>query len=101
MDKRIQRIESMEKSFCRAKKAAKELEKALDNYTRAAEDILLLYRYYGSSDWKSDFEADEKGELPKDLKRGVLSEDGLYDFLEDTRELARIMAELAERLSEV
>jgi hypothetical protein len=29
----------------------------------------------------ADYQADEKGELPSDLKRGVLSEDGLWNLL--------------------
>ena len=32
---------------------------------------------------RDDFEADDAGKLPKDLKRGVLSEDGIYDVLSD------------------
>ena len=32
---------------------------------------------------EDDFEADDAGKLPKDLKRGVLSEDGIYDVLSD------------------
>ena len=32
-------------------------------------------------------EADEKGELPTDLKRGVLSEDGLWNLLTNNDEL--------------
>ena len=40
--------------------------------------------------WRKDFEADEKGEIPEDLKRGILSEDGLFDLLADvTKILAR------------
>ena len=45
------------------------------------DDILALESYYRSSEWISDFEADEKGELPADLSRGVLSEDGIYNAL--------------------
>ena len=39
-----------------------------------------------SSLWLSDFEADEAGELPEDLCRGVLSEDGIYNVLEEYEE---------------
>ena len=39
------------------------------------------------------FEDDEAGKLPRDLKRGVLSEDGIYDFL-DLRDT--VMAKMAE-----
>jgi GNAT superfamily N-acetyltransferase len=41
-----------------------------------------LSDYYSSPAWKRDFAADEAGLLPKDLKRGVLSEDGIYGLLE-------------------
>ena len=34
-----------------------------------------------------DFEADEEGKLPADLKRGVLSEDAVYDLITEHREL--------------
>jgi hypothetical protein len=40
-----------------------------------------LAAYYEDDDWREDFEADEAGRLPADLKRGVLSEDGIYDVL--------------------
>ena len=46
-----------------------------------------LADYYSSDDWKQDFLADEMGELPKDLKRGVLSEDGIYNLLDLHNEL--------------
>ena len=38
--------------------------------------------YLSSGEWRSDFEDDEAGLLPKDLPRGVLSEDGIYNVLE-------------------
>ena len=45
--------------------------------------LQLLIDYYESPLWLSDYEADERGELPKELKRGILSEDGFYHFLTD------------------
>ena len=42
--------------------------------------------YYTSDDWKRDYADDEAGLLPDDLKRGVLSEDGLYNLLEESKE---------------
>lgn len=45
--------------------------------------IAMLEEYYLSDEWKQDFADDEAGLLPKDLKRGVLSEDGIYDLLEE------------------
>ena len=43
--------------------------------------VSLLEDYYTSGEWCEDYEADEAGLLPQDLKRGVLSQDGVYDLL--------------------
>ena len=45
------------------------------------EKLRLLDAYYSSGAWREDYEADERGELPPELKRGVLSQDALYDLL--------------------
>ena len=54
-------------------------------YDRARETGQIpqsLIDYYESGQWLKDYEADERGELPRDLKRGVLSQDGIYDLIE-------------------
>ena len=40
-----------------------------------------LTDYYDNGQWLQDYERDERGELPPDLKRGVLAQDTLYDLL--------------------
>ena len=45
------------------------------------QKLRLLDDYYTSGQWRADYEADEQGLLPDDLKRGVLSQDALYDLL--------------------
>lgn len=47
--------------------------------------IKELNEYIENGLWLEDFECDERGELPKDLRRGVLSQDGLYDLLTEIR----------------
>ena len=42
-----------------------------------------LREYYENGQWLRDYEADERGELPGDLKRGVLSQDGLWNLLNE------------------
>ncbi len=54
---------------------------------RPCRDITALKAYYGSELWKQDYADDEAGRLPADLKRGVLSEDGLWNLLSDASEL--------------
>ena len=51
--------------------------------THDLEKLRMLEVYYTSGEWREDYEADERGELPPDLKRGVLSQDALYDLLEE------------------
>lgn len=50
--------------------------------------ITELEAYYTSEEWKQDFAADETGLLPKNLKRGVLSEDGIFNLLEEYKEVS-------------
>ena len=85
--KQIERIKQMEERFERASKAIKKLSSALDNYAKVQEDLAVLSKYYGSKTWKKDFIDDEVGRLPADLKRGILSEDGIWHLLEANKEL--------------
>lgn len=43
-----------------------------------------LMDYYENGAWMEDYERDERGELPAELKRGVLSEDAVYNLLCET-----------------
>lgn len=83
---RTARIKDMEARFDKVKAALDEVKKAEDKLGEYSEDIDILRDYYESGKWQKDFEADEQGKLPKDLKRGVLSEDGLGDLLDDVDE---------------
>ena len=84
----------MEQYLDRASQAVMKLSAALDDYAEAQSAIRELSAYYGSDDWKQDFADDEQGLLPNDLKRGVLSEDAVWNLLEDSRALNSRMQEL-------
>lgn len=88
-----ERIKEMEQRMNRASMAVMGLSAALDQFEAAKNDIDTLNTYFGSSEWKEDFDADQQNLLPKDLKRGVLSEDGLWNLLEDYRELKKRLKE--------
>lgn len=53
------------------------------------EKIRMLTAYMDSGQWLKDYAADERGEWPADLKRGVLSQDGLYNLLTEIEESER------------
>ncbi len=55
----------------------------------------LLNYYYYSEERNQDLEDDEKHLIPEDLKRGVLSEDGVYNLSHEYRESAIEMMEVA------
>ena len=65
----IQRIEYMESLYDRARETGQ--------IPRELRD------YYENGQWLRDYEADERGELPRELKRGVLSQDGLWNLLNE------------------
>ena len=85
--KQLARIRLMERHLNRATAAVKRLEAALDKWEDAQEAIAALEEYYGSDLWRQDLADDEAGRLPVDLKRGVLSEDGIWNLLTDARDL--------------
>jgi len=82
----IERIRKMEQLFDLAKEAMEEPTISFETYEKVQEAIAVLSEYYGSKEWKQDYANDEAGLLPKDLKRGVLSEDGLWNLLSDWQE---------------
>ena len=76
---RIQRIIKMERCF----DALLEAKAGNPELLRASK---ALREYYQSGAWLRDYESDERGELPRNLKRGVLSQDALYDLFSEMNE---------------
>ena len=81
-----ERIARMEELFDRVSKLLSELENDLSEFENIQSDIQILESYYTGPLWRKDFEDDEAGLLPADLKRGVLSEDGIYDVMTSFRD---------------
>ena len=81
----------MERHLERISHAVMQLSALIDEYDDVREAAQNLDDYYGSDDWKEDFAADEAGLLPAGMKRGVLSEDAIWNVLEDWRELNQIL----------
>ena len=91
---RIERIQSMEALLNETSDAVVNLANALEDYAKIQEKIGKLSRYYGSDSWYAGVAADEKGRLPDDLARGVLSEYLIYDMLTGNRDNALRMLEI-------
>ena len=83
----VERIKWMEQRFQKVLAAMK--DGSAVSLKAIKEDVAELSKYYGSELWKQDFAADEAGNLPADLQRGVLSEDGIWNLLSDYREIQK------------
>lgn len=66
----------------------KRIQQMEEVYDRVKKDLATLAQYEESKLWQEDYEADERGELPANLKRGVLSQDALDDVFECARKVA-------------
>ncbi|MCR5809213.1 MAG: DUF4298 domain-containing protein [Clostridiales bacterium] len=97
---RITRIKKMEECLNVSEKALDRATEALDELEKSMKAFDKLSKYYGSTLWMSDFEADEAGKLPEDLKRGVLSEDAAYNVIVGYRDMTVRMMRIAATLTE-
>ncbi len=82
----IARVREMEALFDRLSAAAERSPETRTDSAGAGEAAEILAAYLDSGDWLRDYELDEAGLFPAGMKRGVLSQDGLYDLLARWRE---------------
>ena len=84
----IRRIEAMERRFDTLQKA---LQEAPEELTQPQNVQMLkeLEAYYEGGQWLRDYQADEQSLLPAGLKRGVLSEDGVWNLLDEICQLQK------------
>lgn len=85
LEKIIKRVQKMEAYFDEVVEALKKDAAILEKDASLKEKLEILIAYYENGQWLADYESDERGELPADLKRGVLSQDGLYNLLSEIK----------------
>ena len=86
----IERIIKNEERLDNILSNIKELENALNNFKLNKKNIYLVKKYYGSNNWFKDKEAYENNKIPK-IKAGILSEDTVWNMLNDVDELIKEM----------
>ena len=92
--KQIERIKIMEEYLDEINPIIEQLNELLDKYLLLDSKYHKLEKYYHSKNWLKDYEDDEKGKFPQDLKRGILSEDTIYDLLIAHDEMLKKMNKL-------
>ena len=81
IEEAIARIERMEQYFDALQKRLKSNSTRIFFDSACKAMLQVLTDYYESGQWLRDYELDEQGALPQTLRRGVLSQDGLYNLL--------------------
>jgi hypothetical protein len=81
-----QRVAEQSARLREVQRAFDQVMDSLEALEAQKENIKALERYLDTS-WKSDYEADERGEIGNAVDRSVLGQDTLYNLLEDIGEL--------------
>ena len=77
----VSRISKMEKVFDDLRFSFEKSKEEFYKNKNLQKKLKSLTNYYESGKWLKDYQLDEQNKLPKNLKRGILSQDGIYDFL--------------------
>ena len=89
-------VREMEDRYDELSRVIAELDDAISEYQDFKADLQILREYMETGQWKKDFESDEADKIPADVKRGVLSEDGLYDFLQGADKILAFAKEVLD-----
>ncbi len=95
----IQRVTRMEAHYDRSYEAVTALLEAAQAYLEAKPALRELADYYQSPLWLTDYDAERADGFPKDMKRGILAEDAIYDLLTDDLRLRKLMEALLQEKS--
>ena len=79
----VERIRRMEIMYNLLLDAVRKDPERIDTENEWKHAVDELTEYLAGGKWMHDYELDEAGMLPADLKRGVLSQDGLYNLLSE------------------
>ena len=83
LEQTILRVQEMESAFDRLQQAWAEQPQAFRTEEELRRVLQTVTSYYESPLWQADYRLDEEGAFPAGMKRGILSEDGFYNFLCD------------------
>ncbi len=92
-----ERIILMEKIFDDSNDAVNCLLQSAEKYLNVIDRLKTLEEYYQSPDWLKDYSDDENGKIQKELKRGVLSQDGVWDMLTNKDRALKMLKEILKK----
>lgn len=75
-----------------------ELNIILDKLETKTQDLNIIKDYYGSCEYKKDFDISNHTGEYSDIAHGVLSEDAVYDLIGDSHHTSIRMLEIATKM---
>ena len=99
--KTYEHITAMENIMVEQEELLRKLKAVLNDLEQHQEDCRALAAYYCSDQREQDLQDDEQHLIPEDLRRGVLSEDGIYNFLGEYYQTGIRMMELALKMIKI
>lgn len=93
IEDRIEVIKKMENIHDTHKNLLDNLNKSLDEFEENIKEYAKLRDYY-IYEYMDDVDLDNDGAFPKDLNRGILSEDAVYNLMGEEYELGLRLVEL-------
>lgn len=92
---KYEHISEMEAILNNHSSRIRELDETVEYLKNNIEDFNRLVDYYHSEQRQEDLRADDNGLIEEKLKRGVLSEDAIYDLISDYYQTCVNMLELS------
>ena len=95
---KIERIQRMESYLNDYAKTLEETKQAMEQLKEHQESYIQLRDYYSSQVYFDDLELSNQTDFPADLPCGVLSEDAVYDLLDEHFPMGVELLEIATKM---
>lgn len=99
--KKFKHISEFENILDEQNELLEKVNKILEKIKSSQKEYKKLMKYYYSKQREADLQAHEKGEVPSELKRSVLSEDAIYNLITDYQQTAVEMLEVATTMIKI
>lgn len=97
-DKEIERIKKYEQILDETNVLQDELEQYLEKMIDFYPKWKELISYYESKEYREDLKKDEEGYFPLTLKRGIFSEDAIYDTIYEDVYIKELLESLLDNM---
>ena len=97
-EKRLENIENMENILNELESSLKNLEKSFEKWKRLFPKFKKLMEYYDSKQWKKDYDNVNNGKLKLEWPHWILSEDAIYNFYENRRDLCEEIVKFSNKV---